>query len=534
MKKLTFLLLTCLCTAQPLFASPFYNVTDYGAKGDGMALNTKFIQKVIDDCASKGGGTVYFPAGQYLSGTLFLKSNITLYLDAGAELLGSNNLADYPPTIPAIRTHTETYTERSLIYAEKLEHISIIGQGILNGNGNKFPVKIYPLKDRPYLMRIIECSDIRIKDITLKNPAMWTQHYLACENLFIDNIRVDSWDYNRNNDGIDLDGCNRVMITNSYFKTEDDAVTLKSTSPRPDQNITISNCVISSLCNAIKCGTESVGGFENIAISNCTIFNTRYSGIALESVDGGIMRNITINNIAMNNVSCPIYIRLGSRMTPYIEGAPKHGVGTAEDITISNIRVTGAGGFTHDMLSTMYAKAKAHANPLPIGSSILGIPGHPVKNVVIKDISIDYPGTGQKAVNNVPEKETDYPNYDRLGDFPSYAFYCRHADGLRFENIKVTYRSADTRPAIWLDDVQHTTISGLDAQFEKETDALIVAERCKQIVIQNCNYFEPIRALLSLMNGTSDVIIKSNALPKQSAFYVKDATIDKRTVMVKE
>src|ERR1700748_278922 len=265
MKNLTFLLLLFTYATGPVLANPFYNVTDYGAKGDSITINTKFIQKAIDECAANGGGTVYFPAGKYVSGTIFLKSKITLYIDAGAELMGSNNLNDYPSTIPALHSHTDGYTERSLIYAEKLDHISIIGQGTINGQGNKFPVKIYPLKDRPYLMRIIECHDIRIKDITLKNPTMWTQHYLACENLFIDNIRVDSWDYNRNNDGIDLDGCNTVMITNSYFKTEDDAVTFKSTLPRLCQNITISNCIISSLCNAIKCGTESVGGFENIA-----------------------------------------------------------------------------------------------------------------------------------------------------------------------------------------------------------------------------------------------------------------------------
>lgn len=530
MKKLLVILVTCFCNIQSLLANPFYNVTDYGAKGDGKVLNTKFIQKAIDDCASKDGGTVYFPAGKYVSGTIYLRSDITLYIDAGAELMGSTNLDDYPSTIPALRSYTDEYTERSLIYAEKLDHVAIIGQGTINGQGNKFPIRTHPLKVRPYIMRMIECTNIRIKDITLQNGAMWTQHYLACENLFIDNIHVDSRSYNVNNDGIDLDGCNQVMISNSFFKTEDDAVTFKSTLPRSCQNITITNCIVSSLCNAFKCGTESVGGFENITISNCVILNTRYAGIALESVDGAKMKNITINNVVMDNVSTPIFIRLGSRMRPYVKDDIKREIGIIENINISNILVTGAGGFTNDMLSPMYLKAKAYANPLPIGSSILGIPGHPIKNVTIKDITIDFKGGGKKMANSVPENETIYPDYDHFGDFPSYAFYNRHVDGLKFENVKVTYRTADYRPPLWLDDVSNATIKGLDAQFEKETYALIVAERSKRIVVENCNYFDPLKALVGFINNSSQAVIQNNNIPRKSAFFIKDHTIKKNTI----
>lgn len=530
MKNL-FLLLSFLLSPQLLMANPFYNVVDYGAKGDGQQLNTKFIQRAIDDCAEKGGGTVYFPAGKFVSGTIFLKSNITLYIDAGAELMGSHDLADYPSTIPALHSYTDLYTERSLIYAEKLDHISIIGQGTINAQGNKFPVRTYPLKARPYIIRMIECTNIRVKDITIKNGAMWTEHYLACENLFIDNIHVDSRNYNVNNDGIDLDGCNRVMISNSYFITEDDAVTFKSTLPRSCQNVTITNCIVSSLCNAFKCGTESVGGFENITISNCVIFNTRYAGIALESIDGAKMKNITINNIVMTNVSTPIFIRLGSRMRPYLKGTPKLDIGTIENINISNIQVTGAGGFTNDMLSPMYLRAKAYANPLPIGSSILGIPGHPIKNVTIKDITVDFKGGGKKMTDTVPENEAIYPDYDHFGDFPSYAFYSRHVDGLKFENVKVTYRTADTRPPLWLNDVSNVTINGLDAQHEKETDALIVASGSKRIIVENCNYFDPLNALVSFTNNSSQAILQNNVLTTGAKLYIKDNTVLKGSII---
>jgi hypothetical protein len=519
---------------QQLFADSFYNVTDHGVNGNGVTINTKNIQKVIDECAAKGGGTIFFPTGKYISGTIFFRSNITLYLDAGAELLGNTDLADYPSTIPALRSYTDQYTERSLIYAEKLDHISIIGQGTINGQGDKFPIRTQPLKVRPFIIRMIECTNIRLKDVTLKNGAMWTQHYLACENLFIDNIHVDSRAYNVNNDGIDLDGCSRVMISNSYFITEDDAITFKSTLPRPCKNITISNCIVSSLCNAFKWGTESVGGFENITITNCVIFNTRYSGIALESIDGGKIKNINISNIVMDNVSAPIFIRLGSRMRPYIKDDIKREIGTIENVNISNIFVTGAGGFTNDMLSPMYLKAKAFANPLPIGSSILGIPGHSVKNVIIKDITIDHKGGGTKMGNTVPENENIYPDYDHFGDFPSYAFYCRHVDGLKFENVKVTYRAPEPRPAIWLDDVTNVSINSLDAQYEKGTDALIVAERSHRLLVTNCNYFDPLKALVNFVNRSSGAVLQHNTLERSSRPYTTDNTIDKRTIILKD
>jgi hypothetical protein len=529
MKKV-FLLSYLLLFTQLLLATPFFNVLDYGAKGDGQQINTMFIQKAIDECALKGGGTVYFPAGKYLSGTIFLKSNITIHIDAGAELMGNTDLNDYPATIPALRSYTDLYTERSLIYAEKLDHISIIGQGKINGQGNKFPTQVRPFKVSPYIIRMIECTNIRIKDITILNPAMWTQHYLACENLYIDNIQVDSWNYNVNNDGIDIDGCNRVMVTNSYFKTEDDAVVFKSSLPRSCQNITITNCIVSSLCNAFKCGTESVGGFENITISNCVIFNTRYSGIALESVDGAKMKNININNIVMENVSNPIFIRLGSRMRPYITG-DKQKIGSIENINISNIQVTGAGNFTKEMLSPIYQRHKAYANELPIGSSILGIAGHPIKNVTIKDVTIDFKGGGKKMQDTVPENEEIYPDYDHFGDFPSYAFYSRHVDGLTFENVKVTYRRPDTRPPIWLNDVSNVTVRALNAQYEKETDALIVANSSKKIVVENCTYFEPLRALISLINNSSQAVLQHNSLIKGTKLYLKDQTIAKKTIL---
>jgi hypothetical protein len=533
MRKLMSLLLIYLGIASSLFANPFYNVVEYGAKGDGKLVNTIFIQQAIDECAAKGGGTVYFPAGKYISGTIFFKSNITLHIDAGAELIASTNIKDYPSKVPALSSYINNYTERSLIYAEKADHIGISGQGKINGQGAWYQTAAYkefPYKLRPYLIRMIECSNIRIKDITLMDPPMWTQHYLACENLYVDNIHVTNWNSNVNNDGIDLDGCNKVMITNSYFKVEDDAICLKSSLPRPSKDITITNCILSSLCNAIKFGTESVGGFENVTISNCVIIDTKRSGIALESVDGAIMKNITISNIVMKNVHNPLFIRLGKRMRPYQKDAALPPIGTAENIMISNIIATESGSFSDDLLPQLYFNRKSYVNKMAVGCIITGIPGHLIKNVTLRDIQIEFKGGGKKIPNQVPEREDAYPEYYSFGELPAYGLFGRHIDGIKFYNLNFTYRNADTRPAIWLDDVSNATISGLQAQYESETEALIVAERSKRIVIESCHYFTPLKALTSIIQNTSEVVLQHNSLSENTKAYLRDSTVLKKTI----
>jgi polygalacturonase len=171
--------------------------------GDGVRPNTKPIQAAIDACAKAGGGTVYFPAGTYLSGTIVLKSHVTLHLDSGAALLGSKNLEDYPAHIPALRSYTDTYTDKSLVYAEDVENIAITGHGVIDGQGAAFHG---PYKVRPYLMRFVSCRNVSVDGVTIKDSPMWVQHYLACDDVTIRGITVHSR-VNGNNDGIDIDGC---------------------------------------------------------------------------------------------------------------------------------------------------------------------------------------------------------------------------------------------------------------------------------------------------------------------------------------
>ncbi|MGC8794676.1 MAG: glycoside hydrolase family 28 protein, partial [Bryobacteraceae bacterium] len=392
--------------AQNPAAAGLLNVKSFGAAGDGVRLDTEALQAAIDACAGAGGGTVYFPAGRYHTGGLVLRSHVHLYLDAGATLLGSTRLDDYPVTRPKIRSYTDNYTERSLIFGEDLEDVGLHGPGAIDGRGAAFKG---PYRVRPYLIRLVSCRQVAVTGVTLRDSPMWVQHYLACEDVLIDGITVRSH-VNANNDGIDIDCCQRVVISDCNISSGDDAIVLKSTSPRPTRHVAVVNCVLSSICNAFKLGTESNGGFEDIVLSNCTMYETRLSGLAIEMVDGGVLDRISVSNVVMRDVNNVLFIRLGDRGRPYEEGGPRPGVGRLRNVQIAGIQATGASN---------------------IGCPISGIPGHYVENVSIRDVDIGFTGGVKQAPEDVPEHPDRYPEHKMFGTLPAYGFFCRHVRNLR-------------------------------------------------------------------------------------------------------
>ena len=327
--KKTALLLVLALSALNVQAAD-YNILSYGAKSDTTVLSTHALQQAIDACHKAGGGRVVVPAGHYKTGTIILKSNVHLYLEQGATLYGSTNLQDYIPVksdYVSLRTHTTTI---QLIYADKVSNVTIDGYGVIDGRGRSFKKLSWNDEGitRPHLLRFIQSQDITVKDITLKNSGCWMQHYLACDRLVIDGIKVFNRN-NYNNDALDLDGCHAVTVTHMIADSDDDGITLKSTSPRLCEDITITNCVVSSHCNAIKLGTETNGGFRNINISNINVkpsadqqekFFGQWIGssaISLEIVDGGTMENVHVSNINVEGTEAPIFIRLGNRGRGY-------------------------------------------------------------------------------------------------------------------------------------------------------------------------------------------------------------------------
>ena len=433
-----------------------FPVTRYGAVGDGATLNTVSIQQAIDACADAGGGRVVVGPGTFLSGTLVMKSHVELHITRGATLLGSTDPAHYPEMTTPYRFYGDEWVKQSLIFGYGLENIGLTGSGVIDGQGAAFraTTKKKPdrYRNRPYLVRFTECSGVTVSDLTLQNSAMWMQHYLACDNLIINGIRVFNH-CNKNNDMIDIDGCRNVVITGCSGDTDDDAVTLKSTSPRACENITISDCVLSSHCNAIKMGTESTGGFRNITITGCVIkpsFRKEViyglpggiSGISLELVDGGVMEGIMISDVVMDGPEVPLFIRLGNRARPFMDGIDPPEPGNLGQIRIQNIVVRNAG---------------------TTGCSITGIPGHPAKNINIQNLSMQFRGGVETGMVNdtVPELESHYPESTMFGRLPASVFYLRHLENIHISDVEVAFKEPDGRDHLVAEDVEGFTQEGI-------------------------------------------------------------------------
>jgi hypothetical protein len=466
MKQTAWLLLVCSLgvAGRPVGAAApvLYDIRDFGARPDGT-LCTRAIQEAIDKCAGSGGGTVYLPPGTFLSGTIYMKSRVTLHLDAGCTLLGSVGLRDYPVTVAGYRSYTDTYTDKSLIYGEKLERIAITGRGIIDGQGAAFKG---PYKVRPYTIRFVECRDVVVEGITLKDSPMWVQHYLACDDVRLSGITVKSH-ANSNNDGIDIDSCHRVVVTGCNIDSGDDAIVLKSTSARPCQDVVVSACVLRSTCNALKMGTESNGGFENIVLTGCTIYDTRLAGVALEIVDGGTMDRVVVSDMTMTGVGAPLFVRLGHRARPFKEGMDKPGLGSLRNITLSNIEATGAN---------------------PTGCAIAGLPEAKIENFTLSNIRLSFAGggTADEASRAVPEEADKYPEYAMFGRLPAYGLYCRHVNGLKLTNVQLQLANDDKRHAVVLEDVKDATIDGLDAPYSSGAASLLRLTGVQNTLIRGC------------------------------------------------
>jgi len=478
----------------PALSKVFYRVTEYGAVGDGKTKDTLSIQKAVDAANQRGGGTVYFPPGIYLSGTIRLKDNVTLYLDTGVTLLGSTDVKDYPIIWPEFRSYTDNYVYQSLIYGEKVKNVAIVGRGTIDGRGDKFE-RHYPGRQygqRPYLVRLVSCEKILVEGITLLDSPMWVQQYLACDDLVIDGIKVHSY-ANHNNDGIDIDCCRYVRISNCYIDSLDDAIVLKSTADRPCENVTVTNCVLSSNCNGFKLGTESNGGFKNITFSNSAIYDVGICGIALELVDGGVLDRVTVSNITMHKVGGAIFCRLGNRARPFKKDMEKPGMGSFRNVIISNVVATGV---NH------------------VGSSITGLPGHPVENISLSNIKITYAGGGTKkdALRKVPEVAEKYPEYKMFGVLPAYGFYCRHVEGLSFSDIDVHWNRPDYRPALVCDDVKNLDIDRYKGQCLSDGLPLIVFNDVEGALIQGCVAPAGVKSFLKLQGFSSRISVTGNDL----------------------
>jgi polygalacturonase len=451
------------------------NVHTFGATGNGTTLDTPAINKAIETAGSANGGTVYFPAGNYLCYSIRLKSNVSLYLDQGATIIAADTPLDgfpagsgkgYDEAEPktawdAYQDYGHNHWHNSLIWGEGLHDISILGPGLIwgrglsRGAGNSDKGRL-PRAENPGVgnkaIGLKNCRNVLLRDFSILKGGHFGVLATGVDNFTVDNLKIDT-----DRDGIDIDCCKNVRVSNCSVNSPwDDGICPKSSFAlgyaRPTENLTITNCFVTAKyqlgtmldgtfkewpadtktprTGRIKCGTESNGGFKNITISNCVFEGCR--GLALESVDGALLEDIAITNITMRELtSAPLFLRLGRRM----RGPTGVPVGTLRRVLISNVVSYNSG------------------SQLP--AIVSGIPGNMIEDLQINDVYLHQAGGADAAMAAIdpPEDETKYPDPHMFGPLPAYGFLIRHVKNLEMGNIHVATAKDDARAAFWLNDI---------------------------------------------------------------------------------
>jgi len=489
------------------------SVRDFGAKGDGITLDTLAIQSAIDACSAQGGGTVYLPAGRYLTGTITLKDGVTFHLGAQVWLLGSTSLADYPNL-----GRNEGIHDYCLIYAVDAHHITLTGEGGVDGQGWAFPCgaegfstvyeSVGPSLQsftRPMLVHFTNCRDVTISNLTLQNSAMWCCDLDRCLEMRIHGVHLSNRS-NQNNDGFDMTNCEDVYISDCHIDCSDDAIALKE----GGQRILITNCAVSSRWAAFHIGPEARGVFRNIAISNCVVYDTYGSGIKVAEVEGGVMENISFDNLVMKHVTSPIALRLGGYLGWKNERQESLPIGVLRNIRFSNIQATVA-----DNAYPLPREVPAFPGEVKSCINLCGVPGFYIENITFSGIHVTFPGGGDQedARRIVPELRDHYPEYFIFGVLPAYGMYIRHARGIILENVTFEVADRDLRPALVCDDVVDLELSNFRAAGNEAQSELVRLTGTHQAYIHGSRPLETVNAFLRVDGPDSTgILLQSNDL----------------------
>jgi polygalacturonase len=540
------------------FAASLFDVRTYGATGDGKTVDSPAINKAIEAAAAAGGGTVVFPGGNYISFSIRLKSHVDLYLSQGASIIaadsplpgqttgykgGTYDPAEPKTTYDAYQDYGHNHWHNSLLWAEDAHDLSITGPGLIWGKGLSFGAGpgrapagaaaggrgFSPERSRPATaasqaaapvqttrpgrgnypqfqaeqagvgnkaIALKNCRNVILRDFSLLKGGHFGMLLTGVDNLTIDNLKIDT-----DRDGMDIDCCKNVRVSNCTVNSPwDDGICPKSSFAlgynRATENVTITNCFVTGTyelgsvldgtwkkfgpdargvghTGRIKCGTESNGGFKNITISNCVFEGCQ--GLALETVDGALLEDITVTNLTMRDItSCPIFFRLGSRLRGPRGPAGPGNEQTAQSTVVGTLR------------RILVSGINCYNSAAKFGSNITGIPGFPVEDVKFSDIFVEHRGggTAEEAQIVVPEKEDVYPEPGMLGTLPAHGFYFRHVNRLEMSHVEIQPKARDARPAIYTDDVHRADFAFITApatppafSFNRSTDLRVMLSR---------------------------------------------------------
>lgn len=449
MRNLVLLLtiLTCVQCSQ-MEQKLVYDVYDFGAKGDGITNDQAAIQSAINKCMETGG-TVLFTNGTFLTGQLFLGSNMTLNVDSSATILGiqSDSEAHYPHHRIETRFPNRMLEDcqRRLLYGNHVQNVLITGGGTIDGQGDYEPwmhvKELGTEKDRPSILAFVGSKNITISNITLIDPACWTQVYIESDSIHIKNISVHTGNLTPNRDGIDIVDCHNVFIEDCNIKSEDDGICFKSGSEYGCENIVVRNCVVDKLNvnagNCFKLGTDGLGSFKNFEVSGLILKNAyQNSALALESMDGAIIDNINISDCEISNCGQAIFMLLADRKRNVPGRKPR--IGTISNILFKNIKAT---NFTQQYPSI-----------------ITGIKGHNIQNVTFENLDFQLKGGINSRLQTVMEYDGTYPEGSKFGNTSAYAFYLRHVDEVNFVNCNFTSDLPDARNWLVNEDVENVIL----------------------------------------------------------------------------